>query len=158
MLLDILEERISCGEKVVIFTYHVFTLEYLNWILNNHGYRPALVYGNLSQEQREVNINAFQNIPECKVILGNYQTMGTGINLTASSTVVEYELPWTAVDETQAQDRCHRIGQFNPVSVIRLVTNNTTDEMNERIVDGKAELSENILDVRKMVGWALGLI
>lgn len=158
MLLDILEERINCGEKVVIFTYHVFTLEYLNWVLNNHGYHPALVYGNLSQEQREANINAFQNIPECKVILGNYQTMGTGINLTASSTVVEYELPWTAVDETQAQDRCHRIGQFNPVSVIRLVTNNTTDEMNERIVDGKAELSENILDVRKMVGWALGLI
>ena len=72
--------------------------------------------------------------------------------------MIEYELPWTAVDETQAQDRCHRIGQFHPVSVIRLVTNHTTDEMNERIVDGKAELSENILDVRKMVGWALGLI
>lgn len=158
MLLDIIEERVSCNQKLVVFTYHVFTLEYLNWVLTKHGYRPALVYGALSQEQREANIYAFQNIPECNIIVGNYQTMGTGINLTASSTVVEYELPWTAVDETQAQDRCHRIGQFNPVSVIRLVTNHTTDEMNERIVDGKAELSNNILDVRKMIGWALGMI
>ena len=71
--------------------------------------------------------------------------MGTGITLTASSHIIEYELPWTAADEDQAQDRCHRIGQYNPVNVIRLITNNSIDEVNEQIVDGKAVLSENIL-------------
>lgn len=145
-LLDIVEEVIASGQKLVIFCYHVFTIEYLNWALRKHGYNPALIYGAISNEVREANEHAFQTIPECNIILGNYQTMGTGINLTASSTIVEYELPWTAADEEQAQDRCHRIGQFNPVNVIRLVTRGTYDVVNEEIVDGKYELSETITE------------
>ena len=124
----------------------MFTIEYLNWALRKHGYNPALIYGAISNEVREANEHAFQTIPECNIILGNYQTMGTGINLTASSTIVEYELPWTAADEEQAQDRCHRIGQFNPVNIIRLVTRGTYDVVNEEIVDGKYELSETITE------------
>ena len=154
-LLDIVEEVIASGQKIVIFCYHVFTIEYLNWALRKHGYNPALIYGAISNEVREANEHAFQTIPECNIILGNYQTMGTGINLTASSTIVEYELPWTAADEEQAQDRCHRIGQFNPVNVIRLVTRGTYDVVNEEIVDGKYELSETITESSKKVQQAI---
>ncbi len=154
-LLDIVEEVIASGQKIVIFCYHVFTIEYLNWALRKHGYNPALIYGAISNEIRDANENAFQTIPECNIILGNYQTMGTGINLTASSTIVEYELPWTAADEEQAQDRCHRIGQFNPVNVIRLVTRGTYDVVNEEIVDGKYELSETITESSKKVQQAI---
>lgn len=154
-LLDIVEEVIASGQKIVIFCYHVFTIEYLNWALHKHGYNPALIYGAISNEIRDANENAFQTIPECNIILGNYQTMGTGINLTASSTIVEYELPWTAADEEQAQDRCHRIGQFNPVNVIRLVTRGTYDVVNEEIVDGKYELSETITESSKKVQQAI---
>lgn len=154
-LLDILEEVIASGQKVVVFCYHVFTIEYLNWALHKHGYNPALIYGAVNNEVREANVHAFQNVPECNIILGNYQTMGTGINLTASSTIVEYELPWTAADEEQAQDRCHRIGQFNPVNIIRLVTRNTYDEVNEGIVDGKYELSETITEAGRKTEQAL---
>ena len=145
-LLDIVDEVVSSGQKIVIFCYHVFTLEYLNWALRKHKYNPALVYGAIDIAVREANVQAFQTIPECNIILGNYQTLGTGFNLTASSTIVEYELPWTAADETQAQDRCDRIGQHHPVNVIRLVTNNTYDAVNEEIVDSKELLAESIID------------
>lgn len=145
-LIDIVEEITASGQKIVIFCYHVFTLEYLNWALRKHGYNPALVYGAIGTQVREANVQAFQNIPECNIILGNYQTLGTGFNLTASSTIVEYELPWTAADETQAQDRCHRIGQHHPVNIIRLVTNRTYDEVNEEIVDSKELLAESIIN------------
>ena len=148
-LLDIVEENIQAGEKVVIFCYHVFTIEYLNWVLRKHKYNPALIYGSIDPIVRESNVQAFQNIPECNIILGNYQTMGTGINLTAASTIIEYELPWTAADEEQAQDRCHRIGQHNPVNVIRLVTNNTYDSVNAEIVDNKQLLSDTVLEADK---------
>lgn len=154
-LLDIIEEVIASEQKLVIFCYHVFTIEYLNWALRKHGYNPALIYGAIDTEVREANVHAFQTVPECNIILGNYQTMGTGINLTASSTIVEYELPWTAADEEQAQDRCHRIGQFNPVNVIRLVTRGTYDIVNEEIVDGKYELSETITESSKKVQQAI---
>lgn len=154
-LLDIIEEVIASEQKIVIFCYHVFTIEYLNWALRKHGYNPALIYGAIDNEVREANVHAFQTVPECNIILGNYQTMGTGINLTASSTIVEYELPWTAADEEQAQDRCHRIGQFNPVNIIRLVTRGTYDVVNEEIVDGKYELSETITESSKKVQQAI---
>ena len=144
-LLDIVEEVVGSGQKIVIFCYHVFTIEYLNWALHKHGYNPALIYGAIDNEVRDANVRAFQTIPECNIILGNYQTMGTGINLTASSTIVEYELPWTAADEEQAQDRCHRIGQHHPVNIIRLVTNRTYDSVNEEIVDGKGALAQDII-------------
>lgn len=148
-LLDIVEETIDSGQKIVIFCYHVFTLEYLDWALRKHKYNPALVYGAIDTQVREANVQAFQTIPECNIILGNYQTLGTGFNLTASSTIVEYELPWTAADETQAQDRCHRIGQHHPVNVIRLVTNHSYDTVNEEIVDSKELLAESIINADK---------
>lgn len=145
-LLDIVEEAVEAGQKVVIFCYHVFTLEYLNWALRQHKFNPALVYGAISPEVREQNVQAFQTIPECNIILGNYQTLGTGFNLTASSLIIEYELPWTAADEIQAQDRCHRIGQHHPVNVIRLVTSESVDSANEELVDGKYQLSDAVLE------------
>lgn len=145
-LLDIVEEVIGSGQKVVIFCYHVFTLEYLDWALRKHKYNPALVYGNIDPLVRESNVQAFQTVPECNIILGNYQTLGTGFNLTASSTIIEYELPWTAADETQAQDRCHRIGQHHPVNVIRLVTNRSYDAVNEELVDSKELLADSIIN------------
>lgn len=145
-LLDIVEEVTQAGKKLVIFCYHVFTLEYLDWVLRKHKYNPALIYGAIDNYVREANVQAFQTIPECNIILGNYQTLGTGFNLTASSTIVEYELPWTAADETQAQDRCHRIGQHHPVNVIRLVTNHTYDAVNEEIVDSKETLAASIIE------------
>lgn len=161
-LLDIVDEVTQAGQKVVIFCYHVFTVEYLNWALRKHKYNPALVYGAITPEIREKNVQAFQTIPECNIILGNYQTLGTGFNLTASSTIVEYELPWTAADEEQAQDRCHRIGQHHPVNVIRLVTNNSVDSAGEEIVDNKYGLSEavfeqNIALQRKVVESVLSM-
>lgn len=162
-LMDIVEECTQSGQKVVIFCYHVFTLEYLNWVLRKHKYNPALIYGAINPEVREANVNAFQTIPECNIILGNYQTMGTGLNLTASSTIVEYELPWTSADEIQAQDRCHRIGQHHPVNVIRLVTNQSYDAINEGIVDNKEALLESIINSdqtlqKKIVSKILGLL
>ncbi len=148
-LLDIVEETVDSGQKIVIFCYHVFTLEYLDWALRKHKYNPALVYGAIDTQVREANVQAFQTIPECNIILGNYQTLGTGFNLTASSTIVEYELPWTSADETQAQDRCHRIGQHHPVNVIRLVTNHSYDAVNEEIVDSKEILAESIINAEQ---------
>ena len=148
-LLDIVEEVTESGQKIVIFCHHVFTIEYLDWALRKHKYNPALVYGAITPEVRSANVDAFQNIPECNIILGNYQTLGTGFNLTAGSTIVEYELPWTAADEEQAQDRCHRIGQFNPVNIIRLITKDTCDEVNEQIIDDKEELAANFISTSK---------
>lgn len=153
-LLRIIQEAIANNQKVVVYTWFVFTLKYLNTFLRSQGIIPALIYGEMQVEERVMNERAFQNNPECKVIIGNYQTMGTGIELTAASFVVEYELPWTAADEIQGQDRCHRIGQYKNLTCIRLITNYTVDVQVENIVNTKAMLKDSIVDrevMRKII-------
>lgn len=88
-----------------------------------------------------MNEQAFQLNPDCKVILGNYQTMGTGIELTAAEYVVEYEQPWTAADEDQAIDRSHRIGQTKTLTCIKLISLNSVDERVDDIIELKRNLA-----------------
>lgn len=143
-LLRIVSEATENGQKVVIFTWHVFTLHYVNAMLYKYRHQPALIYGDMSLESRNANEQAFQNNPDCKIIIGNYQTMGTGIELTAASIVVEYEQPWTAADEDQAIDRCHRIGQTKSLTCIKLISLNTVDERVDEIVELKRCLASEI--------------
>lgn len=142
----LITEALDNGQKVVVFTEFVFTLRYLNTYLQNQGIRPAMIYGEMSLEERAANEAAFQTNPECKVLLGNYATLGLGLNLTAASLLIEYELPWTKADEIQAQDRCHRIGQQRNLTCVRLITKDTVDERVEEVVDLKASLAGEVVD------------
>ena len=53
---------------------------------------------------------------------------GLGITLTGADTVVLHDIDFNPQNDRQAQDRCHRIGQTRPVTIIRLVTQGTVDE------------------------------
>jgi SNF2 family DNA or RNA helicase len=144
VMLELIEQAFANGEKVIVFTWHIPTLMFINEVLYLRGITPAIMYGDISQEDRDRNKEAFQNNPDCKIIIGNYQTMGTGHDLYAGSCVIEYEQPWTAADENQAQDRAHRIGVTKTVTCIRLVSRNTVDERVCDIVDSKRDLSDAV--------------
>lgn len=144
-LLRLIEEQLANGHKVVVYTWYVFTLKYLNTLLQQYGIQPALIYGEMPVELRVANERAFQTNPECKVVIGNYQSMGTGIELTAASMVIEYELPWTEADEIQGQDRCHRIGQTNSLTCIRLICKDTVDERVQEVVTMKSEIAHQVV-------------
>lgn len=149
-VLRIVQEAIANNQKVVIYTWFVFTLKYLNTYLQNHGIQPALIYGEMDLASRDANRQAFQLNPDCKVIIGNYPSMGTGIELTAASIVLEYELPWTEADEIQAQDRCHRIGQTGSLTCLRLICKDTVDERVEDIIKLKSDLAAEVVDTLTM--------
>ena len=53
---------------------------------------------------------------------------GTGLNLTAADHVFLMDPWWNPAAEAQAADRAHRIGQTRPVTVYRLVAQNTVEE------------------------------
>jgi len=59
---------------------------------------------------------------------------GLGINLTSASDVVMLESDWNPQADLQAQARAHRIGQTQPVTVYRLVTQGTVEEQSENIL------------------------
>jgi SWI/SNF-related matrix-associated actin-dependent regulator 1 of chromatin subfamily A len=74
-------------------------------------------------------VESFQNDPICKVFIGQIQSAGVGITLTAADTVVFVESSWVPGEVEQAVDRCHRIGQKNNVLAQFLTVSGSIDEI-----------------------------
>lgn len=67
---------------------------------------------------------------------------GTGLNLTAATHVVHYDLWWNPAVEAQATDRAYRIGQKKNVVVHRFITQNTFEERINDMINNKRTLAE----------------
>ena len=65
---------------------------------------------------------------------------GTGLNLTAATNVIHFDLWWNPAVETQATDRTYRIGQNKNVTVHRLITLGTFEEKIDEILKNKQKL------------------
>merc|ERR1719231_1473277 len=78
------------------------------------------------------------------VFLLSTRAGGLGINLTAADTVIFYDNDWNPTQDSQAMDRCHRIGQTKQVTVYRLVTGNSVEERILLRAREKHEMQETV--------------
>ena len=108
----VLEEE----EKAVVFAWHREVLERLAEGLPD----SVLLYGGMTDREKDAAVRGFQK-GGARVFCGQIQAAGTGLTLTAARTVVFAELDWVPGSMTQAEDRCHRLGQRDAVRVIHLV-------------------------------------
>lgn len=142
--IDLTQQLISNGEKVVIFSTFKEPVNKLLTLLKE--YNPVIGTGDYSDFEIEEAKEKFQNDPNTKVFLGTWQKCGTGITLTAASYMIFIDTPWTYAVYEQAQDRIHRIGTNKPVFIYNLITKGTIDERVLEIVSDKQALSEYIID------------
>lgn len=70
----------------------------------------------------------FQNNTQDRALILSLKAAGTGLNLTAASHVIHYDLWWNPAVEAQATDRAYRIGQNKNVIVHRFITRGTFEE------------------------------
>ncbi|MDR0761184.1 MAG: DEAD/DEAH box helicase family protein, partial [Treponema sp.] len=93
LLLTLLEEILANREKALIFSQYVETLDCLSQIITGELGEPVLVYhGGMSQKSRSETIAAFQNDPASRLLLVSLKAGGLGLNLTAASRVIHYDL------------------------------------------------------------------
>jgi hypothetical protein len=98
---------------------------------------------------RQANVDRFQTDPTCKVFIGGILAAGVGITLTAASQVVFAELDWVPGNVTQAEDRCHRIGQRDMVNVQHLVLEGSIDARMAAVLVDKQEVLAAALDTER---------
>jgi SNF2 family DNA or RNA helicase len=139
---EIIEELTESGKKAVIFSNWESVTDIAKKRLSK--YNPAYITGSVVDRQAEVE--KFQNNPSCQVVIGTIGAMGTGLTLTAGSTVIFLDKAWNMANTEQAEDRCHRIGTTGTVNVITLICNGTIDEYIEDIIESKAELADALVD------------
>lgn len=85
--------------------------------------------GSITLQDRDMAVQTFQNDDICQVALLGITAAGTGLTLTAATTVLFAELYWTPAIMIQAEDRTHRYGQENNVNAVYLYGPNTVDEL-----------------------------
>merc|ERR1711997_119160 len=141
-----LEKR---GHKTLIFSQMTRLLDILGDYLHYREKKFSRLDGSMHFEDRQQNIDRFNEHPDYKIFLLSTRAGGLGINLTAADTVIIYDSDWNPQQDLQAQDRAHRIGQTKPVMIYRLVTANTIDEKIVERAAAKRKLEKMIIHRNK---------
>jgi len=139
-------------QKLVIFAVHKETIE---WLIGAYYKIAVKVDGSVSMLERQNAVDKFQNDPTCRIFIGNIQAAGVGLTLTASSNVAFIELPWTPGALVQAEDRCHRIGQKDSVTIHYLLATGTIEEKIAHLLDSKRKILDSVLDGEKTAQTSL---
>jgi len=143
LLFELLESIVDSGEKVLIFTQFREMGELLSrFIEERFGDKPMFYHGGCNVNQRQQMVDRFQNNRADKIFLLSLKAAGTGLNLTAASHVIHYDLWWNPAVENQATDRAYRIGQKKNVMVHRFITKNTFEERIDEMIQKKKHLAD----------------
>jgi uncharacterized Zn finger protein len=142
-LFDLLDEIEAAREKVLVFTQFREMGELLQrWLRERQGREPQFLHGGVPRARRDKMVERFQTEPGERVFLLSLKAGGTGLNLTAASHVVHFDLWWNPAVEAQATDRAYRIGQQRNVQVHRFITRGTFEERIDAMIRSKRELAE----------------
>lgn len=138
-------EALESGvEKVVVWAHHREVVAALADGLSE--FSPVTVTGETELDARQAAVDRFQTDPACRVFLGSITAAGVGLTLTAASHVIFAELDWVPGNVTQAEDRCHRIGQDSAVLVQHIVLDESLDARLAQALVAKQEIIDRALD------------
>jgi len=142
LLLDLLDQALENDEKTIIFTQFREMGELLIPMIRDRvGVEPAFLHGGVARKNRDGMVEDFQTKRSHPILLLSLKAGGTGLNLTAASQVIHFDLWWNPAVEAQATDRAFRIGQQRNVQVHRFITSATFEERIDAMIQKKKELA-----------------
>ena len=142
-LFDILTTILERDEKVLIFTQFREMGTLLEEFITKHLDEEVFFFhGGSSMKKRNEMVDAFQTQRNKRVFVLSLKAAGTGLNLTAASHVIHYDLWWNPAVENQATDRAYRIGQTKNVHVHRFICRNTFEEKIDAMIQKKKDLAD----------------
>lgn len=140
----VVEHLKSINHKVVVFAHHKSVVKKLAEEFEDEC---VVLVGDTSMKDRQLAVDEFQNNDNIKFFIGSIMAAGVGITLTSSSHVVFAELDWVPGNVSQAEDRCHRVGQKDNVLVQHLVLESSLDAKIAKTLINKQEVIDKALDL-----------
>ena len=144
-LLELLEE--TEGKVIIWANYRADIKNIVAALKKAYGEASTVEYhGSVDPTLRQDNIAQFQqkNSPT-RYFVGNAQTGGYGITLTAANTVIYYSNNYDLEKRLQSEDRAHRIGQTGSVTYVDFVAENTIDDKIVKALRSKINIANEIM-------------
>lgn len=154
---SILEESIREGDRLLLFSQSLLTLNILEkflqrnkvpltenaWAKNVNYFR---LDGSTPGLEREKLINEFNSNENVKLFLVSTKAGSLGINLVGANRVIVFDASWNPCHDQQAVCRVYRYGQMKRCIIYRLVADNCLEK---RIYDrqiNKQGMADRIID------------
>jgi len=143
--LELVSDLRKNKHRALVFSQFVKHLSLVREALDKEGIHYIYLDGSTSMSERGKRVKAFQN-GEGDIFLISLKAGGLGLNLTAADFVIHLDPWWNPAIEDQASDCAHRIGQSRPVTIYRLVAQDTIEEKILRLHDTKRNLADSLLE------------
>lgn len=140
---QVAKEILERQPAVVVFTSFQQIAGMIAQKLKEAGWPAELLTGNTSVAKRPVAVDNFQN-GLSPAFVATFGAGGVGLTLTAASTIILVDRPWTPGEAFQAEDRVRRIGQTKPVTSI-WISAFDLDEQIDQLLQSKKQTSDAVL-------------
>jgi len=140
--IEMVNNALEQDQKVIIFTN--FTEELME-LHQQFGDSSVIHYGEMSDKQKQVSVDQFQQNPNKKIFIGNTRSAGVGITLTEGTIVIFNSFDWVPGNNEQAEDRSYRIGQEKHVNVYYQLFNDTISIRMWGVLQRKKEIIQQII-------------
>ncbi|MDE0416418.1 MAG: helicase-related protein [bacterium] len=135
--------------KLLVFTEHRDTLDYLRKHLKVWGYSTCQIHGGMNPRERK---QAQEDFRTSRQICVATEAAGEGINLQFCHLMINYDLPWNPTRLEQRLGRIHRIGQTRDVYAFNFVATSSDD--GQPVIEGR--ILERLLGKLDRMRDALG--
>jgi superfamily II DNA or RNA helicase len=145
--IDLLRERLfelkATSQSALVFSQFTRFLRLIHQDLADHGFKLLYIDGATALDERRKVVEQFQT-GQFDALLVSLKAGGTGLNLTQASYVFHMDPWWNPAVENQATDRAHRMGQKQAVTVYKLRSRQTIEEMIHKLHGDKTSLVDSL--------------
>ena len=140
--IEALKEILSnIDSKVIIWARFKADLRAIERAL---GELAVSYHGDVTTDARELAVDRFQNDPKIKYFIGQPQSGGIGLTLTAAEYAIYYSNSFDLEQRMQSEDRCHRIGTKNNVTYIDIEARGSVDTKIIKALRNKKNIADII--------------
>ncbi|KAK2898693.1 hypothetical protein Q8A67_010111 [Cirrhinus molitorella] len=129
VLQKLLNHFITKKDKVLLFSLSTKLLDVLESYCMAEGLDYHRLDGNTKSKDRVKIVKEFNSSRDVNLCLVSTLAGGLGLNFVGANVVVLFDPTWNPANDLQAIDRVYRIGQCRDVTVFRLISLGTVEEI-----------------------------
>lgn len=148
-MLELIEDNFA-GSKFIIWSTFTHEIEMIaNALRERYGERSVeCYYGATAMEDRSAIEDRYCKDPEMRFFIGNPTAAGLGLTLISGEVdvMVYYAGTNAYIDRAQSEDRAHRIGQKNSVTIVDMIAEKTVDEVIAASIAQKMDVETYVVE------------